>query len=61
MNKIAIIMTLMFVLIGSRAEAGEPLSTRCIGIKPICMPGQVPICICESAYSFNCIWMCGGR
>lgn len=63
MKKIAAITFTLFAL-GAHAEPldpppAEPLS-NCIGIKPICMPGQRPICLCESSYSFNCAWVCAG-
>jgi hypothetical protein len=55
-----IIILAAFLALGARSEA-EPLSTRCIGVRPICMPGQVPMCLCESSYSMNCAWICAGR
>lgn len=65
MKKITII-TFTFLSLGAHAEprdipSAEPFSVRCIGVKPICMPGQHPVCICESDYSYNCSWVCAGR
>ena len=40
-----------------QSEAEEQTS-RCIMVKPVCMPGTHPICICESDYSLNCSWVC---
>lgn len=59
MKKLTII-AFLFATIGARAEVA-PLSTRCIGVKPLCMPGQTPICLCESSYSMNCAWICASR
>ncbi len=38
--------------------AAEPMGGRCISVKPICSPGTRAICICESAISLNCMWIC---
>lgn len=31
----------------------------CLDVMPICRPGTVPICICESDISLRCGWTCG--
>lgn len=43
-----------------RAEHRRELARteRCLSMKPICMPGQHPICMCSSDYSFDCAWIC---
>jgi hypothetical protein len=40
---------------GSRAD-----ESRCMSVKPICPPGKHPMCICESDYSYKCMWICAG-
>lgn len=32
------------------AEAGN-----CWGLKPLCPPGQSPVCICQN---YQCMWIC---
>lgn len=54
-----VLLALLGVAMQSTNATAEPLSSRCIDIRPICSPGTAPICFCESQYSFNCRWVCG--
>lgn len=60
MKNIVLIVVAALAAVGGRAEAGSR-SSRCIDVRPICPPGQHPICLCESDYSYNCAWVCAGR
>lgn len=60
MKTIAMTIALTMLLLASVSEAQpEPQSTRCIMAPPVCLGGQQPICVCQSEYSLNCMWMCG--
>jgi hypothetical protein len=47
------------LMLASRTEAApEPASSKCMSYPPFCPYGQAPLCVCESDYSYSCIWMC---
>lgn len=58
-------VAIFLVTVGVSGAAQEPAprateepASRCMGIRPLCPPGQHPLCICESDYSYNCAWIC---
>lgn len=55
---ITIALALMLATRTEAAPAPEPQGSRCLGYPPFCPAGQAPLCVCESDYSYNCIWMC---
>jgi hypothetical protein len=49
----------LFVALAGASLAEVPMGGRCISVPPICPPGSNPVCLCESSYSFSCVWICG--
>ncbi len=60
-------MKLLLLVLASLAVSpyaladAETESSRCVSLPPLCPPGSYPICICQSAMSLTCGWLCGSR
>lgn len=58
MKKLLVVLLVLVCGIYMLIAGGNAIASKCVGVKPICSPGNVPICICESPYSYNCVWIC---
>ena len=59
--KLIAVAALMFAVGFGSAKASPmrpvPQARGCYGLKPLCPPGQHPVCVCSS-YT-DCEWACG--
>jgi hypothetical protein len=53
---ITLIAVLTLPLTVGSDQAHEPQAGHCVTVRPICGPGQHPVCVCPTSY--NCGWMC---
>lgn len=63
MKKPLLVLMLVAVSLAHVAPVapGSEVMSRCMSFPPFCPVGTEPICLCESATSFKCWWVCASR
>lgn len=54
-NIVVVVLVALVVAMSSSRDAAADIGS-CYSVRPICMPGQAALCMCDQTY--NCFWVC---